>query len=52
MEPGRGGELAGGWPGRLPYDVLAPPGVVHVWLVLRDSRTGADFGARDLTVMP
>jgi hypothetical protein len=28
------------------------PGVVHAWLVLRDSRGGVDFAGYDLTVTP
>lgn len=28
------------------------PGVVHLWLVLRDSRGGSDFASYDLTVVP
>jgi hypothetical protein len=30
----------------------ADPGVYHAWLVLRDSRGGADYAAYDLTVVP
>jgi hypothetical protein len=30
----------------------ADPGVVHAWLVLRDSRGGVDFAAYDITVLP
>jgi len=34
-------------------DWVAPttPGVVHLWLVLRDSRGGIDWRALDLTVV-
>jgi hypothetical protein len=30
----------------------ATPGIVHLWLVLRDSRGGSDFAALDLSIVP